>query len=57
MDANFNNLNSGKQETLVSGGNIKQINGESILGGGNLVIDKSAGDEVSFVWTVELDHG
>jgi len=39
MDANFNNLNSGKQETLASGSNIKQINGESILGGGNLVID------------------
>ena len=39
MDANFNNLNSGKQETLVSGGNIKQINGESILGGGNLELD------------------
>ena len=39
MDANFNNLNSGKQETLISGGNIKQINGESILGGGNLVLD------------------
>ncbi|AEI71202.1 hypothetical protein [EBPR siphovirus 1] len=37
MDANFNNLNSGKQETLVSGDNIKRLNGVSILGPGNIV--------------------
>ena len=30
---------SGKQDTLVSGTNIKTINGESILGSGNIVID------------------
>ena len=31
-------LISGKQDALVSGTNIKTINGESILGSGNLVI-------------------
>ena len=30
---------SGKQDTLVSGTNIKTVNGESILGSGNIVID------------------
>jgi len=33
---------SGKQDTLVSGTNIKTINGNSILGDGNLVIDNTA---------------
>jgi hypothetical protein len=36
-------LLSGKQDTLVSGTNIKTINGESVLGSGDLVLatDKS----------------
>lgn len=33
----------GKQETLVSGENIKKINGESILGNGNIVVSGSGG--------------
>ena len=32
-----------KQETLVSGENIKKINGESILGNGNLIIGGGGG--------------
>jgi hypothetical protein len=32
-------LQDGKQATLVSGTNIKTINGSSVLGGGNLVIE------------------
>ena len=32
-----------KQDTLVSGTNIKTINGESILGSGNLVISGGSG--------------
>lgn len=32
-----------KQETLVSGENIKKINGESILGGGNIIITGGGG--------------
>lgn len=38
---------SGKQETLVSGTNIKTINNESILGSGNLTIDTGNKVEVS----------
>ena len=34
---------SGKQDTLVSGENIKTINGESILGSGNIVIEGGSG--------------
>lgn len=33
-----------KQDTLVSGTNIKTINGESILGNGNIVIEQGGGD-------------
>lgn len=35
---NFTELYSGKQDTLISGTNIKTINGNSILGAGNLFI-------------------
>lgn len=38
---------SGKQETLVSGTNIKTINGSSILGSGDLVVDAGLHAEVS----------
>lgn len=38
--SDINNWNS-KQDELVSGSNIKTINGESILGEGNLVVDTS----------------
>lgn len=34
---------SGKQDTLVSGTNIKTINNESIIGSGNLTISGSNG--------------
>ena len=34
---------SGKQDTLVSGENIKTINGNSILGSGNITIESSGG--------------
>lgn len=33
---------SEKQDTLISGSNIKTINGESILGSGNIVIESSS---------------
>ena len=42
LDANFTNLNTellGKQDTLVSGTNIKTVNGQSVLGSGNIQID------------------
>ena len=34
---------SGKQNTLVSGTNIKTINGNSILGSGNITIEGGSG--------------
>jgi len=40
LDA-LTSLLSGKQDTLVSGTNIKTINGSSVLGSGNLVISGS----------------
>lgn len=36
-----------KQNTLIAGGNIKYINGNSILGGGNLVISGGSGGDDS----------
>lgn len=37
-DENFDDLYANKQDTLVSGTNIKTINGNSVLGSGNLTI-------------------
>lgn len=36
---------SGKQDTLVSGTNIKTVNGESLLGSGNIEIQGGGGEE------------
>lgn len=41
LDANFINLNNEKQASLVSGTNIKTVNGASILGPGDLELDVS----------------
>ena len=41
----------GKQDTLVSGQNIKTINGESLLGSGDLEIQGGSGDTVSYTQT------
>ena len=43
-----------KQDTLVSGTNIKTINNESILGEGNIEIQGGGGEQVQSDWT-ELD--
>lgn len=40
---------SGKQDTLVSGVNIKTINDESILGSGNINTKYTAGDNISIL--------
>lgn len=42
LDSNFTNLNSEKQDALISGTNIKTINGNSILGSGNLSISSGS---------------
>lgn len=40
-------LLAGKQDTLVSGTNIKTINGQSILGAGNIEIQGGSGGDIS----------
>lgn len=42
-DTAISNATSGKQDTLVSGTNIKTINNESLLGSGNIVIQGGSG--------------
>lgn len=46
---------SGKQATLVSGTNIKLINGQSILGSGNIKIETSTEDKVPTYVITEAD--
>lgn len=49
---------SGKQDTLVSGSNIKTINGTSILGSGNIVISGGSGDSSGGSGAyAEVSHG
>lgn len=43
----FNDLKSTKQDTLVSGTNIKTVNGNSLLGSGNIVISGGGGSSYS----------
>lgn len=51
---NINTLLTTKQESLVSGDNIKTINGESILGSGNIesLASKEYVDEKVFIGTL-----
>ena len=46
----------GKQDTLISGTNIKTINGESILGEGDIVIEVNASDLSNYVTRDELSN-
>ena len=43
-----------KQDTLISGANIKTINGESLLGGGDLVVGGGGG--TSYLATFTMTH-
>ena len=47
----FNTALSGKQDTLVSGENIKTINYQSLLGSGNITIQGGGGDSVVSAFT------
>lgn len=47
MNPRISTLESGKQDTLVSGTNIKTINGSSVLGSGDLTVDTGLHAEVS----------
>lgn len=44
-----------KQDTLVSGTNIKTINGQSLLGSGNISIQGSGGGEANIIETVKVN--
>lgn len=55
IDTLISQLDS-KQATLVSGSNIKTINGASVLGSGNLVIS-GGGGTVANVWFDPMDYG
>ena len=43
---------SGKQATLVSGTNIKTVNGTTLLGSGDLVVSGSGGGSPALAWIV-----
>lgn len=47
---------SGKQDKLVSGQNIKTINGKSILGSGNIVIEGGSGGSVDLTGYATEDY-
>ncbi len=40
-----------KQNTLVSGSNIKTVNGTSILGSGDITIEGGGGANIEVIWT------
>ena len=48
-DTAISNATSGKQDTLISGTNIKTINNESILGSGNITIQGGGGSGETFI--------
>lgn len=53
----LNDLNTNKQDTLVSGTNIKTINNQSLLGEGNIIISGggSDGGDVNVIETVKVN--
>lgn len=52
INTNFSNLNSGKQDLLISGSNIKTINSASLLGSGDIqLVDLSSNQNISGVKT------
>ena len=50
ISAALNVLNTNKQDTLISGTNIKTINNESILGEGNIEIQGGGGEQQQADW-------
>lgn len=55
-DRGRNELASSKQDTLVSGTNIKTVNGNSLLGSGNLSISGSGVSVISAVLDVDFTN-
>ena len=52
-----NSLVTTKQDVLVSATNIKTINGESVLGSGNIVISSGGSGSSTFTGTAAIDIG
>lgn len=55
-DTAVRNLINGKQDTLVSGTNIKTINNQSLLGSGNITIDPNATIENTLTTDITVGH-
>ena len=55
-DTAISNATSGKQDTLVSGVNIKTINNESLLGSGNIVIQGSSGSGSNIIELTQAEY-
>lgn len=51
----INQASSGKQDTLVSGQNIKTINNESLLGAGNITISGGSGSNIIELTQAQYD--
>lgn len=56
VQTQINNATSGKQDTLVSGVNIKTINNESLLGSGNIVIQGGGGSDYSAGANIDITN-
>ena len=55
-DNAISNATSGKQDTLVSGVNIKTINNESLLGSGNIVIQGGSGGGSNIIELTQAEY-
>lgn len=53
LQTEIQSIQSNKQDNLVSGTSIKTINGQSILGSGNIVVETSGGTEHN--WSEEIN--
>lgn len=56
-ESEVDSLLASKQNTLVSGENIKTINQESLLGDGNIVIDETNIDDYDVTFTYSFGVG
>lgn len=55
-DTAINNATSGKQDTLVSGTNIKTINNQSLLGSGNIEIQGGSGGGSNIIEITQAEY-
>ena len=55
-DTAISNATSGKQDTLVSGTNIKTINNQSLLGSGNIEIQGGSGGSANIIEITQAEY-